>query len=140
MSPATAYPLKPGPRAGRRQLAAAVLLACLVAITPGCGNRSSARTASSPTIGREGLILKFGDYQSHAQLTYPAAPGRHPVVVLIPGSGPEDLNADVCYPQGKVLSHNFADIANYLTLRGYAVLRYDKHGVTGPCRGTAFVA
>lgn len=61
------------------------------------------------------------------------------MVVLIPGAAPEDLNADICFPQGHILSHNFADIASYLTRRGYDVLRYDKHGVTGPCRGSSIV-
>lgn len=53
------------------------------------------------------------------------------------GSSPEDRNADICQPRtGRVLSHNFADIATHLRTRGYAVMRYDKRGVTGPCRGS----
>ncbi|MGI8904449.1 MAG: alpha/beta hydrolase family protein [Solirubrobacteraceae bacterium] len=85
---------------------------------------------------RENVTLHFGAYGSHAQLSYPAGGGRHPVVVLIPGSGPEDRNADICQPRTtKVLSHNFADIATHLSARGYAVMRYDKRGVSGPCRG-----
>lgn len=111
------------------------MLGCLLTLTAGCGS-SVRSTSPSPAIGREALTLSFGDYQSHAELTYPLRPGRHPAVVLIPGSGPEDRNADICFPPGNVLSHNFADIANYLTRRGYAVLRYDKHGVSGPCRGS----
>ena len=83
------------------------------------------------------MALNFGGYTSHAQLTYPAEPGRHPVVVLIPGSSPEDRNADICNSRsGRILSHNFADIANHLGARGYAVLRYDKRGVVGPCKGS----
>ncbi len=116
---------------------AGVLLACLAAVAAGCGSGSSDHTATSSTgAGRKDLTLSFGAYKSHAQLTYPTTAGRHPAVVLIPGSGPEDLDANICFPPGNVLSHNFADIAKYLTRRGYAVLRYDKHGVTGPCRGS----
>lgn len=107
---------------------------------PGDGRRGLRKWLSGshrvvPTgAGRKDLTLNFGDYESHAQLTYPTTAGRHPAVVLIPGSAPEDRNADICFPPGHVLSHNFADIAKYLTRRGYAVLRYDKRGVTGPCR------
>lgn len=107
----------------------------LLTIAAGCAGGSPQRPASAEA-GREDLSLHFGDYQSHAQLTYPAGAGRHPAVVLIHGAGPEDLDATICSPTGAVLSHNFSDIASFLTARGYAVLRYDKHGFTGPCKGT----
>lgn len=100
----------------------------------------SARAAPSGPGGvaagivEEPLTLDFGGFQAHAEADYPAgAAGRLPTVVLIPGSGPEDLNADiVASPNGPVLSHNFLDIANYLAPRGYAVLRYNKRYVSGP--------
>ncbi len=100
-----------------------------------CGGSGSQGAALAP-VARQDLSLSFGDYQSHAQLTYPATGGRHAAVVLVPGSYAEDLNADVCSPSGRPLSHIFADIADYLSPRGYAVLRYDKHYVTGSCQGS----
>jgi dienelactone hydrolase len=94
-------------------------------------------TAATPTLNREALTINFGDYQSKAELTYPLGSGAFPTVVLILGSGPEDLNATVCIPNTHppvALSHIFLDLSNYLSEHGYAVLRYDKHYVTGPCQ------
>ncbi len=115
------------------------MVACVaLVVLAGCANTTSGvKTPSTVAIARENMTLHFAGYASHAQLTYPATGGRHPVVVLIPGSGPEDLNAAICEPTGRVLSHNFADIATYLSARGYAVLRYDKRGVTGACKGSS---
>jgi len=99
---------------------------------------ASAGGAPLAAIGRESLRINFGDFQSQAELTYPAgAAQRRPAVILIPGSGLENMDAAICAagPGSPVLSHNFLDIANYLTPRGFAVLRYNKHYVTGPCRG-----
>jgi len=99
---------------------------------------TSAGGAPLAAIGRESLRVNFGDFQSQAELTYPAsAAQRRPAVILIPGSGLENMDAAICAagPGSPVLSHNFLDIANYLTPRGFAVLRYNKHYVTGPCRG-----
>ena len=84
------------------------------------------------TVRSEMLRLNFGDFQSRAELTYPAgAAGGSPTVILIPGSSPEDMNADIsARPGAPPLSHIFLDIARYLTPRGVAVLRYNKHYVT----------
>jgi pimeloyl-ACP methyl ester carboxylesterase len=115
------------------RLAGVAALACLAVATAGCGSGTS--TGGEPGVAHENLTLNFGRYRSSAQMTYPTGGGRHPAVVLIPGSGPEDLDADVCGPDGGVLSHNFRDIAGYLSARGYAVLRYDKDGVVSRCKG-----
>ena len=84
----------------------------------------------------EMLRLTFGDFRSRAELTYPAGVvGGSPTVILVPGSGPEDMDADIdARPGVPPLSHNFLDLARYLTPRGFAVLRYNKHYVTGPGR------
>lgn len=128
----------------------ALLAGCALTLAA-CGGGSSSQGPPLAAVGRQGMTLRFGDYQSNAELTYPETPGRHATVILVPGSlppdlsapqnfsGPEDLNADVCSPSGKPLSHIFEDIANYLSPRGYAVLRYDSHGVTGPCQGATVV-
>ena len=56
-------------------------------------------------------------------LTYPNTTGKFPVVILISGSGPQDRNEEL-------FKHKpFAVIADDLTKRGIAVLRYDDRGV-----------
>ena len=56
-------------------------------------------------------------------LTVPDGKTRVPAVVLIHGSGPE--NRDLEFGEHKL----FKDLAEYLSSRGIAVLRYDKRGV-----------
>jgi pimeloyl-ACP methyl ester carboxylesterase len=56
-------------------------------------------------------------------LTLPSGPGPFPAVVLISGSGPQDRDETI-------FEHRpFAVLADYLTRRGIAVLRYDDRGV-----------
>ena len=58
-------------------------------------------------------------------LTLPRAPGRHPVIVLIPGQGEVDRD-------GTLFGHQFyLVLADDLTRRGFAVLRSDKRGLGG---------
>ena len=55
--------------------------------------------------------------------TIPAGDGPHPAVVLITGSGPQDRDETV-------FGHRpFLVLADYLTRRGIAVLRYDDRGI-----------
>ncbi len=55
-------------------------------------------------------------------LTLPRGSGRHPAVVLISGSGPQDRDETL-------MEHKpFLVLADYLTRRGIAVLRYDDRG------------
>ena len=56
-------------------------------------------------------------------LTLPATEGPHPAAILISGSGPQDRNEEI-------FQHKpFLVLADYLTRRGIAVLRYDDRGV-----------
>lgn len=58
-------------------------------------------------------------------LTLPEGPGPHPAVVLITGSGPQDRDETI-------FEHRpFAVLADHLTRKGIAVLRYDDRGVAG---------
>lgn len=58
-------------------------------------------------------------------LTLPGSPGPHPAAVLVSGSGPQDRDETV-------FGHKpFLVLADYLTRRGLAVLRYDDRGVAG---------
>ncbi|GAA4034587.1 alpha/beta fold hydrolase [Hymenobacter glaciei] len=62
-------------------------------------------------------------------LTLPTGKGPFPAVVLVSGSGPQDRNETI-------LGHQpFLVLADYLTRRGFAVLRYDDRGV-GQSKGT----
>lgn len=84
------------------------------------------------------LEIDLGDnLTTKAQLTLPVVgQGRYPGVLLITGSGAEDMNetagfvrinestGDKEYPPVPLFQ-----IAQYLSERGYAVLRYDKRGV-----------
>lgn len=56
-------------------------------------------------------------------LTYPEGQGEYPAVVLVTGSGPQNRDEEI-------MGHKpFAVIADYLTRKGIAVLRYDERGV-----------
>ena len=58
-------------------------------------------------------------------LTLPEGEGPHPAVVLVSGSGPQDRDESV-------FGHRpFLVLADHLTRRGIAVLRYDDRGVGG---------
>ncbi len=63
-------------------------------------------------------------------LTMPRAEGTWPAVVLISGSGAQDRDENTPGPGGLKLGI-FRSIADTLTRRGIAVLRYDDRGVGG---------
>jgi len=78
------------------------------------------------TIKYRNLVIDLGNgVKTNAQLTLPAiGKGPFPGVLLIHGSGAVDQN--------ETLAKNakpFWQIAQYLSERGFAVLRYDKRGV-----------
>jgi pimeloyl-ACP methyl ester carboxylesterase len=56
-------------------------------------------------------------------LTVPAGPGPFPAVVLLSDTGPQDRDA------GQQEYRMFGQLADYLTRRGIAVLRFDDRGV-----------
>ncbi|MEM1182723.1 MAG: alpha/beta hydrolase [Acidobacteriota bacterium] len=75
-------------------------------------------------------LVQGVDFPSHADdvtlagtLTVPEGAGPFPAVALISGSGPQDRDSFV-------LGHRpFLVLADYLTRRGVAVLRYDDRGI-----------
>jgi pimeloyl-ACP methyl ester carboxylesterase len=78
------------------------------------------------TIKHRNIVIDLGNgVKTNAQLAYPAiGKGQFPGVLLIPGTGAVDMNS--------TLANNarpFWQIANYLSERGFAVLRYDKRGI-----------
>jgi uncharacterized protein len=72
------------------------------------------------------LVIDLGDgVKTNAQLSYPAiGNGPFPAVLLIHGSGALDMNETLTKN-----SKPFWEISQYLSERGFAVLKYDKRGV-----------
>jgi uncharacterized protein len=103
-------------------------IAPLVAVALLMGGTATAH-AETPVL-HEQFSFQFGDFTAGGELDYPTGAQDAPVVVLIPGSGPEDRNADIGTGPTP-MSHIFSDIANGLTQRGFAVMRYDKRYVSG---------
>jgi uncharacterized protein len=85
------------------------------------------------------MVLDLGDgVKTNARLNIPTiGDGSFPAVLLVPGSGPVDMNETVGYVRidnetgSKIYpsSRPFFDIAQYLSERGFAVLQYDKRGI-----------
>jgi pimeloyl-ACP methyl ester carboxylesterase len=85
------------------------------------------------------MVIDLGNgLETNARLNLPATgDGPFPGVLLVPGSGPIDMNetggavrignetGSLIYPPARP----FFDIAEYLSQRGFAVLQYDKRGV-----------
>ena len=96
----------------------------------------SAPALTQQSVTRQALSIDFGDFQSKAELSFPASSsGALPTVILIHGSGPEDMDATIfgAGADGKPvkLSGIFKDIADAGAAQGFAVLRYNKHYVSG---------
>ena len=89
-------------------------------------------TPEKSSIRRQAFTVNMGDFSTKAELTYPVdGEGPFPTVILIHGSTPADMDFTVMDMDGKVLSQNFKDIAEYLPQQGLAVIRYNKHYVSG---------
>jgi uncharacterized protein len=91
------------------------------------------------TIKYRDMVIDLGNgVETDAQLTYPAVGnGPFPGILLIPGSGAIDMNdtIDVVHIDNKTGAkiyppvRPFFQIAQYLSERGFVVLRYDKRGI-----------
>src|ERR671919_702613 len=91
------------------------------------------------TIKYRNLVIDLGNgIKTNARLNLPyIGDGPFPAVLLIPGSGPVDMNetggavridnetGSIIYPPARP----FFDIAEYLSERGFAVLQYNKRGI-----------
>jgi hypothetical protein len=87
------------------------------------------------TIKYRNLVIDLGNgVKTNAQLTLPAVgKGPFPGVLLIHGSGVNDMNGTLgfIHKNGPKPLTPLWQIAQYLSERGFAVLRYDKRGVGG---------
>ncbi|WP_141692307.1 alpha/beta hydrolase family protein [Nocardia brasiliensis] len=103
-----------------------VLLFGVVVTASGC----TAATESAGGVRSSALSISFGDFVAEAELMIPGKEPA-PLVVLVGGSGPEDMNGDDASEGGTSRGHLFADIARSLADQGFATLRYNKHYVHG---------
>ena len=85
------------------------------------------------TIKYRNLVIDLGNaVKTNAQLTYPAiGKGPFPGVLLISGSGANDKNGTLgfVHKNGPKPLTPYLQMAQYLSERGFAVLRYDKRGI-----------
>ena len=94
---------------------------------------TSASASKFETISRRDLVIDLGEgLTTDAQLTYPSAgEGPFPGVLLIPGGGTPDMD-EYMPPYATETgepARPFLQIAEYLSERGFAVLRYNKRGI-----------
>jgi uncharacterized protein len=85
------------------------------------------------------LVIDLGDgVKTNARLNLPSiGDGPFPAVLLVPGSGPVDMNETIGYVRidnetGSIIyppARPLFEIAQYLSERGFAVLQYDKRGM-----------
>ena len=84
-------------------------------------------------VAHRDLVIDLGDgLKTEAQLTLPiTGAGPFPGVLLIQGSGPIDMNEYLppAVTGSDEPSRPFLQIAEYLSSRGFAVLRFNKRGV-----------
>jgi uncharacterized protein len=84
-----------------------------------------------PTIKYRNLVIDLGNgVKTNAQLTLPVeGKGPFPAVLLIHGSGALDKNETAGLDVHNDGPKPYWQIAQYLSERGFAVLRFDKRGV-----------
>ena len=115
----------------RGKVTAKVLLSFLMLMT--LSKVQVATATNSEVISRRELVIDLGDgVKTNAQLTYPAiGEGPFPGVLLIGGSGSVDMNEFIpeLFTGTGQPSRPMLQVAEYLSARGYAVLRYNKRHV-----------
>ena len=90
---------------------------------------SAVPTAAEP-YKEEEVTFKNGQYTLAGTLSLPEGAGPHPAVVLISGSGAQNRDEEI------LGFKPFAILADALTRKGIAVLRYDDRGIGGSTTGT----
>lgn len=114
-------------------LIATLALSCLSTIVFNERNNEAFAQEYIQTIKSRNLVIDLGNgVKTNAQLTLPAiGKGPFPGVLLIHGSGANDKNGTLgfIHEDGPKPLTPLWQIAQFLTERGFAVLRYDKRGV-----------
>lgn len=116
---------------------ALVVFACRNAPAPEAAAESPPVLPVAAELVREAFEVDLGGWTTQAELVHPPADGPHgagpwPVVLLLAGNGPHDMDVTLPTPSGPV--RLFAGLADVLAARGCAVVRYHKRFVKGPGR------
>jgi hypothetical protein len=89
-------------------------------------------TTAWAQVARNDFTVRLEDFETKGQITYPKiGTAPFPTVLLIHGSTPMDMNATIT-ANGKLHSSIFEQIADHLSSKGFAVVRYNKRHVTAP--------
>ena len=72
------------------------------------------------TFDDRGVLVHTGHWDLPGSVTVPKTPGKHPAIVLVHGSGPEDMDESI----GP--NRMFKDLAYGLASQGIVVLRFEK--------------
>jgi uncharacterized protein len=114
-------------------LIALLALSCLSSTIFNERNNEALAQQYIQTIKYRNLVIDLGSgVKTNAQLTLPAiGKGPFPGVLLISGSGANDKNGTLgfVHKNGPKPPAPLWQIAQYLSERGFAVLRYDKRGI-----------
>lgn len=98
-----------------------LIFSMLVLLLSGC---NGVKKQDEVNVITKDLKLTTGDYELDGVLTLPNKEGTYPIVILVHGSGPNDMNETL---MGTKL---FKDLANQLANQGIATYRYDKRTFT----------
>jgi len=80
----------------------------------------------TPTVIARPLLLDFAGTPSRGELLLPVGPASAPLVLLIQGTGQEDMNGSFAAFGQRVVKGSMGTLAHSLAARGYAVMRFDK--------------
>ncbi len=84
---------------------------------------------SKTELSRQQFTVQLGNFETRAELIYPADATRAlPTVLLVHAGFPSDMDGTFV-EDGKLTSKNLLTIAEHLGSQGFAVARYNKHYV-----------
>jgi pimeloyl-ACP methyl ester carboxylesterase len=113
--------------------AAALTAAVTIGVVPLTQSQAATTPVAATRTGWEGIVRETvripmeGGWVAGAELSYPrGARGKLPTVVLLHGSGKNDLDQTLPGPVS-----TFRPIAQTVNRQGFAVLRFNKRGVVG---------
>ena len=108
-----------------------MLTALLVAALLPLSSRLPVRTIAD-SVASQPITLRTATGDIAGSVVVPSGAGRHPVVLIIPGSGPTDRdgNSPVALGPGRTLHTDaYKLLAEALAMQGIASVRYDKRGI-----------
>jgi len=82
---------------------------------------------SNNNISRDTFYVKTQGARIHSVLSRPVNTNSNILAIIIPGSGPTDLNGN----QPKIKNNSLLFLSNALVLNNIATVRYDKRGIAG---------